>query len=204
MPFIRHARCAARISIALVVATASAAHAASLYKLIDAQGRVTYASSPPKGFDGKVVPLEVATGTDQGVRFGPPQDEAPEQKRDYLAERRARWSLVETRLREARDWLAEARETLANAAPGEGDVIWVAKQTPQTNPGVPKPYESPMVKGDTQMCVETFRAGKRVKACGRRALSDDYAARLEYLQDQVRQAELAVSEAEIAYRRNVD
>jgi hypothetical protein len=109
------------------------------------------------------------------------------------------------RLKDARAWLDEARENVANAVPGEGDVIRVAKQTAPDKAGAPpKSYESPMVVSDTQMCSNVIRNGKRVQACSRRAVSEDYAKRLEYLEDQVRQAELAVSEAEIAYRRGMD
>jgi len=203
-------RALARIALVVPLAAASLAPAATLYKLVDAQGRVSYVAEPPKGFDGKATPIEVASGTEQGVRFGPAKEEeaatnAEAKADDYLAQRRARWSAVEKRLKDAHAWLDEARENVANAVPGEGDVIRVAKQTAADNAGTsPKSYESPMVNGDTQMCSTVIRNGRRVQACARRAVSEDYAKRLEYLEDQVRQAELAVADAEIAYRRNMD
>ncbi len=44
---------------ALVAALALPAGAQTLYKLIDKNGKVTYSESPPKEFDGKVIPLDI-------------------------------------------------------------------------------------------------------------------------------------------------
>jgi len=188
--------------LAAAVLAASSAQSATLYKLVDRAGKVSYVASPPPAFDGKVVPVEIDSSGGKGIM---PAREAPEPSQgDYLSERRARWAAVEKRLKDARAWLEEAKENFAKAEAGDGDLIWVAKQTPPSKPEKPKPHESPMVNGDTRMCGQVMRNGQRMQACARPAVSDGFAARLEQLQEQIHQAEQAVAEAEIAYRRGMD
>jgi hypothetical protein len=51
---------AAHACVAAIAATAAlAAHAQTLYKLIDKNGKVTYSQEAPKDFDGKVIRIDV-------------------------------------------------------------------------------------------------------------------------------------------------
>lgn len=45
--------------LVLAAALALPAGAQTLYKLVDKNGKVTYSESPPKEFDGKVIPLDI-------------------------------------------------------------------------------------------------------------------------------------------------
>ena len=46
---------------AAAMAGAAAASADTLYKLIDKNGKVTYVDTPPKNFDGQVIPVDIDT-----------------------------------------------------------------------------------------------------------------------------------------------
>lgn len=130
---------------ALVVATlaalvsGAAAAQATLYKLIDKNGKVTYVDTPPKNFDGQVIPVEIDTkrnsatittpGTASGVK-------AIDEKQAADARASERVKAAEAKLEAAKKALADAREN-----PGEGEVNRVGTVGGFTRP-VPTPdYE---------------------------------------------------------------
>ena len=175
--------------VALAALASPAAAAATLYKLIDANGKVTYAASAPTAFNGKVIPMELDSGSQKGIMPEGLSKPEPDGK-DYLSQRRARWAEVEAKLRKARDWLEEAKLNLANATMAEDEVQWVAKTT-----------SSP---SDSRACTPVMRNGRLVRACAKAVGNQKFIDKMDYLESQVRDAEAAVAAAEIGYRRGMD
>jgi hypothetical protein len=103
---------------ALAIVACGVASAQTLYKLIDKNGKVTYSESPPKDFDGKVVPLDIDpsrnTATLPKYTPGPEATKGggmqPPRSNDAAA------SAARERVEAARKALADAR-----ANPQEGD-----------------------------------------------------------------------------------
>ena len=100
-----------------------AAHAQTLYKLIDKNGKVTYAEKPPKDYEGQVIPLTIdpnantATLPKAGTPPPPPSQFArPPDTSDRVKAARER---VEA----ARKALEDAREN-----PKEGEVAFIGKK----------------------------------------------------------------------------
>jgi uncharacterized protein DUF4124 len=111
---------ATRLSIATVALAllATAAPAQTLYKLVDKNGKVTYSESPPKDFDGKVIPLDIdpTRNTATMPKYTPPEKAkgngiSPPRSNDVAAVGMAR-----ERVDAARKALDDARSN-----PGEGD-----------------------------------------------------------------------------------
>ena len=64
MPHTRlDARFAARLALLVLSLGCAAANAQVLYKLVDRNGKVTYTDSVPKDFAGRVIPLQVDSGS---------------------------------------------------------------------------------------------------------------------------------------------
>lgn len=62
---------------ALALLCAGEACAQTLYKLIDRNGKVTYAEKPPRDFDGKVIPLEIDPNRNTATLPKPPPKPEP-------------------------------------------------------------------------------------------------------------------------------
>ena len=109
------------IILAALLALASAPLAAqTLYKLIDKNGKVTYVDTPPKNFDGQVIPVEIDTKRNSATISTPGMSQrARELEANAAAADRAaaRLKAAEEKLETARKNLAFAREN-----PGEGEV----------------------------------------------------------------------------------
>jgi hypothetical protein len=111
----------------------------TLYKLIDKNGKVTYADTPPKNFDGQVIPVEIDTkrnsatittpGTAAGVK-------AIDEKQAAEALASDRVKAAESKLEAAKKALADAREN-----PGEADVNRVGNAGGGTRPVPTEAYE---------------------------------------------------------------
>jgi hypothetical protein len=111
----------------------------TLYKLIDKNGKVTYSDSPPKNFDGQVIPVDIDTkrnsatintpGTAAGVK-------AIDEKQAADARASERVKAAESRLEAAKKALADAREN-----PGENDVNRVGNAGGFTRPVPTEAYE---------------------------------------------------------------
>jgi hypothetical protein len=128
---------AAAALVVLVPGLASAQ--TTLYKLIDKNGKVTYVDTPPKNFDGQVIPVDVDTkrnsatistpGMPQGVKALEAKQAAEERSRE--------------RLRAAQDKLEAAKRALADARenPREGEVNRVGNAGGGTRPVPTEAYE---------------------------------------------------------------
>jgi len=119
----------ARMSIATAAALAllasAAAVAQTLYKLVDKNGKVTYSETPPKEFDGKVIPLDIDPSRNTATlpKYTPPEKPkgggiAAPRSNDAAAVGMAR-----ERVEAARKALADAR---ANPQEGDFDRICIA------------------------------------------------------------------------------
>jgi hypothetical protein len=104
---------------AIALALAGPAAAQTLYKLIDKNGKVTYSDSPPKDFDGKVVPVEIDPNRNRasGLPPGAAGQVLSNDKAAASADAGARVKQAQARLEAARKDLAFARDN-----PREGEV----------------------------------------------------------------------------------
>lgn len=94
--------------------------AQTLYKLIDKNGKVTYADKPPKDYDGKVIPIEVDPARNRATLTTPGTPEAER----ALGEKLKASEAADARLKQAQTRLDNARKNLALARdnPLEGEV----------------------------------------------------------------------------------
>jgi len=153
----------------LALALSFAASAQVLYKLVDKNGKVTYAEKIPPGFDGKATPVDIdpnrntATlpkpqGQGKDTESGAAKSAFAPSPRQQAEARR------EQRIEEAKKRLEDAKAELASALdnPSDADVTRVGN-----------------VGGGT-----------------RAVWSDDYKVRVENLYARVKAAEKALSDAE--------
>lgn len=134
-----------RTSLALLlIAAATEVYGATLYKLTDVSGQVTYADAVPKGFRGTAKRLDVDTsekvavltpGSRGQVRASPPPDYAE------IIRRRPPVDESEIRIAEARERLEAARRALAVAQESStpDDWIYVGPRNPLGMRRVPRP-----------------------------------------------------------------
>ncbi|MEO5677530.1 MAG: DUF4124 domain-containing protein [Usitatibacter sp.] len=119
------------VCIALCFAMGLEAQAQTLYKLIDKNGKVTYAEKPPKDFDGKVIRLDIDPNANTATLpkpVTPPAGNAD--------------SATPDRLKAARDRAEAARKAYDNALnnPGESDVTRVGNVGGGTRPVFSEAY----------------------------------------------------------------
>jgi len=123
-----------RYPLSLVVALALAAlgtdaAAQTLYKLIDKNGKVTYAEKPPKDFDGKVIPLTIDPNANTATL--PKPGAAPPPPSQF-----SRPTESDDRVKAARERAEAARKAYkqALASPGEGEVTFMGNKGGGTRP----------------------------------------------------------------------
>ena len=120
--------------IAVGLAIGLEAHAQTLYKLIDKNGKVTYVEKPPKDFDGKVIRLDIDPNANTATL---PKPGAPSAGGAGGAD-----SATSDRLKAARDRAEAARKAYDNALnnPGEGEVTRVGNVGGGTRPVFSEAY----------------------------------------------------------------
>lgn len=99
------------------------AAAQTVYKLIDKNGKVTYAQEPPKYFDGQVIRIDIDPNANKatlGTQGADPGQEASRAKAKKEAEQ-ARVEGHAEKLKAAQDRLDKARQALADARDNPGD-----------------------------------------------------------------------------------
>jgi len=106
-------------ALALTVGALPSA-AQTLYKLIDKNGKVTYADAPPKDFDGKVIPIDIDPNRNRATLVTPGTPEAER----AIGEKMKASDAAGTELKQAQARLETARKNLAFARenPLEGEV----------------------------------------------------------------------------------
>jgi exonuclease VII small subunit len=121
----------------VVLALAQPAAAQTLYKLIDKNGKVTYADSPPKDFDGKVEKIEVDPNRNRATILPPgTAGEVLSKDRANPADTGEALKQAQARLEAARRDLAFAREN-----PREGEVDRVGNVGGGARPVPTEAYE---------------------------------------------------------------
>jgi hypothetical protein len=115
--------------LAACVSLALPAAAQTLYKLIDKNGKVTYAEKPPANFDGKVIRMDIDPNANTATLPKPGAGGAGEssnkdtetQRRDSTAKKK---SLEEERLERARSKVDDAKQRLQDLIdnPSDDDV----------------------------------------------------------------------------------
>lgn len=187
--------------LACLALLAAQAEAAALYRLVDRQGKVTYADRIPKGFDGEVTRIELdpdtnAVGTAGARPAAAVAAPAPAATGEINAQRKSRRLELEAALDAARAKLAAAKLALAEGAEprdGEWQTIQQRFAAAGTKTG---PRPTCMLRKDT--------GGQDVWICPTRVPGADYFDRQKSLEEAVRLAEAEVEAAENAYRRGVD
>ena len=113
--------------------------AQTLYKLIDKNGKVTYADKPPKDFDGKVIPMDIDPNRNRATLSTPGTPEAER----AIGEKMKASDVAGTNLTQAQVRLETARKNLALARdnPLEGEVERAGKAGGGTRPVFTEAYE---------------------------------------------------------------
>jgi hypothetical protein len=196
-------------SLALAM-SAPNAHAVTLYKLVDVDGKVTYAELPPHDYHGRMIPMDIDVQTSAAqvtkATTPAPEQAAPKAEKpepDYLSRRRATRAALDARLKRARDRLEAAKAALANLTMQEDDVRIVMKEVKEKTRSDTRPPGSP----DPRMrpgCKDLFANGRHKYMCPGGAPNENFIARASALEEEVKQAEDEVEEAEVAYRKGVD
>ena len=140
--------------LAVAIAAAVSAHGQTLYKLIDKNGKVTYAEKPPKDFPGQVIPLNIdpnantATLPKPGTSIPSSQFARPD---------------TSDQVKSARDRLDAAKKAYQNAVdnPKDGEVAFIGNKSGGTRP-VPS-------EGYTKRLEELERAVKAAEEDLKRA-----------------------------------
>ena len=196
-------RTAARIAFAMAFGglIAAPAQAVTFYKWTDGEGQVHYGDTPPKAFAGSAKRIDVDTTPHAATRPRPPvaepaaAPEPPVATPDPLTQRRLTRARLEKNLEQARERLDLARKALAEtASPQEGEQ--------QVVQGTPLAAGSPVPNPGSGHANCTTSNGRVV--CPHLIPSEQYYERIDRMQEDVRLAEQAVEEAELAYRRGVD
>ena len=121
------------------MAVAFSAHAETLYKLIDKNGKVTYSEEKPKQFDGQVIRLDIDPNATTVTLSKPPQGgfgaAAAREKASPAAQ-------AKVRLESAQDRLERAKAALQNAKdnPGPNDFEHLGKVGGGTRPVASEAY----------------------------------------------------------------
>jgi hypothetical protein len=121
--------------ILLAVAAAAIAFGASaqtMYKLIDKNGKVTYAEKPPKDFDGKVIRMDIDPNANTATLpkpTGPLVDPAKAATADNV--------------KAAREKLEAAKKAYQNALdnPGDGELTYIGNKGGGTRPVPSEEYQ---------------------------------------------------------------
>ena len=140
----RHASLLA-VAVALGGLVAAGASAETLYKLIDKNGKVTYAEKPPKDYDGKVIRLDIDTSANTSSA-PKPAAQAPTRNEEVIRGRSG--TEGEARVKAARDKLESTRKAYADARdhPGEADVQRVGTKGGFTRPVFSEEYQRKLDK----------------------------------------------------------
>jgi len=151
----------------LVLAASLAASAQVLYKLVDKNGKVTYAEKVPPGFDGQATRVDIDTNRNTATlpKLAPAPAEGSEgARRPSPSPSQQTAQRKERRVDDAKKKLEEAKAALTAAVenPGEGDVVRIGN------------------------------AGGGARA----VWSDEYKARVDGLEAKVKAAEQALADAE--------
>lgn len=199
------------IIVAVAAFAAANVLAEDIYKLIDRNGKVTYAEKPPKDFDGKVIKITVNPDANIATLPKPTaatEGAATETQNEKIIRRKPAESR-DDRIRAARRKLDDAKKALEEARnnPGEGDFVPAgstrrpglggtdpAKPMPKTGPG----SQYPGATGDLGNLPRPITDPNRGKPrSGTRLVpSDTYAARLAELENAVKEAERELEQAE--------
>lgn len=188
-----------------VLFAVNATHAATLYKWIDAQGRVQYSDQPPKNFKGEVTRIEqdiaptpVSAAPQKSPEAAkadtkPAAEKAPP---DMATKRRAQREKLAGDVERARARLEAAKAALENGGAPEVDERQVVQQhfAKGTKPGTPRSNCREVTKAD----------GKKSLMCPALVPNEDYYDRIAALEEAIKRAELELEEAERAYRRGAD
>ena len=100
----------------------AAAHAQTLYKLIDKNGKVTYSEEAPKNFDGKVIRIDIDPNANRATlpKYEPKAAPAPAARGTAAPAKTADVGALRERVATRRAALEAAQNN-----PGEEDVQWV-------------------------------------------------------------------------------
>ena len=117
-----------------LAAIAPDAAAQTLYKLIDKNGKVTYAEKPPKDFDGKVIRLDIDPNANTATL---PKPGAPSAESSRRTDSSDRVKAAQERLDAARKAYQQALDN-----PGEGEVTIMGNKGGGTRPVFSDTYAS--------------------------------------------------------------
>ena len=146
-----------RMLLLFAAATAFAfpAAAQTLYKLIDKNGKVTYAEKPPANFDGKVIRMDIDPNANTAVLPKPGASGSSEssnkdtetQRRDSSVKKK---SAEEERLERARSKVDDAKQRLQDLIdnPSDDDVMRIGKVGGGARPVFTEEYQEKIKRAE--------------------------------------------------------
>ncbi|HUL96907.1 MAG TPA: DUF4124 domain-containing protein [Usitatibacter sp.] len=211
-----------RTLVASVVCLAAlCAPAQTLYRWMDAQGRIHYSDTPPKNPVGPVTRIEPDEKPD--TTWKPPAPKAPAaavdaetaQPPDRATQRRATRNQLEARVQAAREKLANAKAALEAGQDPQDDEHQVIQQRMDKNNPTAGPGSAStggmngmggMLGGAPRSNCKSAKdaTGNVVTMCPTAVPTEAYYERIQKLEDDVKAAEEELAAAEQAYRRGVD
>ena len=188
---------------ALAAALALAASAQTLYRWVDAEGKVHYADKPPKGFKGTVTPIDTDVEKSTVPSKGAPAGAAPQAvpkgpaAEDIAARRRATRAQLEARLTRAQDGVDAAKKALAESDTPQDDERQTIQQR-QTKGGMHG------MTSRSNCRTEIGKDGRKATMCPTSVPTPEYHERVARLEADLKKAEDELAQAEEAWRRGVD
>ncbi len=192
---------AALLAAALLASACVLADSRTLYRWTDAQGRVQYSDRPPTGFKGEVTRVEVDLDTNAPNAAAPRAPlVAPEVLRDVVAppvdiakSRREKREKLDAAVKNAQQRVAAAKAALA----GGEDLRDTERQVVQRRFARPQ-------AGRSNCRAAADANGRTVFNCPSSVPNDEYYDRIRGLEEELKQAEEELDQAQVAYRRGVD
>lgn len=197
----------AAVAVVLAGLAAGPAAAQTLYKWVDAQGRVQYSDKVPKGFKGEVTRIE--TETDKVTlppALPPPGPAAPASAQEkakaapaesIVAKRRATRERLEARLKEARAKVEVVKKAMEESESPEPDE---RKTIQQRAAGGGMHGMAPR----SNCRAEVGKDGTKGVMCPTSVPATEYYDRVARQEVALRKAEEELAAAEEAWRRGVD
>lgn len=138
---------------ALLLAGAADAGAQTLYKLIDKNGKVTYAEKPPANFDGKVIRMDIDPNANTAVLPKPgagaesANKDTETQRRDVTVKKK---SAEQERLERARSTVDDAKQRLQDLIdnPSDDDVMRVGNAKGGSRPVFSEEYQAKIQRAE--------------------------------------------------------
>lgn len=189
---------AAFLAALIAASLAAQAEVRTFYRWTDAQGRIQYSDKPPPAsFKGEVTRMDVDTEMNTRVAEPPraplvAPDVLKDVTPDIAQQRRDKRAKLQEAVRAAERKVADAKAALAQGGEPKDDELGVVQR------------RFAKAQADKSNCRPVTEPSKKGVICPAMAPNEQFYERQKGLEESLRQAELELAAAELAYRRGVD